>query len=249
MAKFHISPYGVAMPCNAVERCPFGGATGFEDHYPTIEEAQAAYERKMEEKKFKSFTKEHAIPPVKQLDRNYRKDDNTILLKKGIYYVGDIGKIIQHTAPELWDDLSNAANIEANGREIQGAMIDDKVVPVLKVDNRGYKTPYGTTILTENGYIGALPQSIITDLNIPRSVSINKESQYIVLEDDEDFSFKNGTLTIGDYFSLSIKNEPVENESTPIDIDELFSYLDTERPYSESDIQDKDLYSWDVKYK
>ena len=51
MAKFHINKNGVAAPCKATKgNCPYGGTTGNENHYDSLEEAQeAAYELNMTE--------------------------------------------------------------------------------------------------------------------------------------------------------------------------------------------------------
>lgn len=39
MAKFHINKNGVAAPCKATKgNCPYGGTTGNENHYDSLEE-------------------------------------------------------------------------------------------------------------------------------------------------------------------------------------------------------------------
>lgn len=59
-AKFHINDAGVAGACHAKEKCPFGDLT--EDHYESREQAQAAYEQKMEK------AAEFAKTPLGKLD-------------------------------------------------------------------------------------------------------------------------------------------------------------------------------------
>lgn len=45
MTKYHISPTGEASKCRAtVKSCPFGGDSGTENHYDSMEEARTAYE-------------------------------------------------------------------------------------------------------------------------------------------------------------------------------------------------------------
>ena len=50
MTKFHINKHGVPAPCRAKKgNCPLGGADGQENHFDTVEEAQEAADRIMEE--------------------------------------------------------------------------------------------------------------------------------------------------------------------------------------------------------
>lgn len=43
MSKFHINKHGVPAPCRAQKgNCPYGGESGTENHYDSIEEAQSA---------------------------------------------------------------------------------------------------------------------------------------------------------------------------------------------------------------
>jgi len=44
MAKYHINNDGTVGLCKAIEKCPFGGPTGFENHYSTIQKAQRSAE-------------------------------------------------------------------------------------------------------------------------------------------------------------------------------------------------------------
>lgn len=47
-AKFHVNGKGEAGKCSASNgKCPFGGETGTENHYDTVEQAQAAAERQL----------------------------------------------------------------------------------------------------------------------------------------------------------------------------------------------------------
>lgn len=48
VVKYHVNDEGNVGKCGAKNSCPFGGETGFEDHYATPEEAKKAYEKKME---------------------------------------------------------------------------------------------------------------------------------------------------------------------------------------------------------
>lgn len=43
MTKFHVNHLGVPGPCRAKKNCPFG--LSIDEHYPTKEEARAAYEK------------------------------------------------------------------------------------------------------------------------------------------------------------------------------------------------------------
>ena len=46
--KFHVNDKGEAGPCRAItEKCPFGGESGVEHHFDSIEMARADYERRM----------------------------------------------------------------------------------------------------------------------------------------------------------------------------------------------------------
>ncbi len=48
-AKFHVNGKGEAGKCSASNgKCPFGGETGTENHYDTVEQAQAAAEKLLE---------------------------------------------------------------------------------------------------------------------------------------------------------------------------------------------------------
>ena len=52
MSKFHINKHGVPAPCKATKgNCPYGGATGNENHYDSLEEAQATIDA-MNEQEF-----------------------------------------------------------------------------------------------------------------------------------------------------------------------------------------------------
>ena len=47
MSKFHINKHGVPAPCKATKgNCPLGGADGSENHFDTVEEAQAFVDNK-----------------------------------------------------------------------------------------------------------------------------------------------------------------------------------------------------------
>ena len=53
--KYHLTPKGEAAPCRAQTKCPFGDLE--KEHYPTAEEAQAAFERQMESKGWAKVSK------------------------------------------------------------------------------------------------------------------------------------------------------------------------------------------------
>lgn len=47
MSKFHINKHGVPSPCKATKgKCPLGGSDGNENHFDTVEEAQAFVDNK-----------------------------------------------------------------------------------------------------------------------------------------------------------------------------------------------------------
>lgn len=51
MTKFHINAKGVPAPCRAAKgNCPYGGASGVENHYDSMEEAQVAADKQLKEK-------------------------------------------------------------------------------------------------------------------------------------------------------------------------------------------------------
>lgn len=71
MTKFHINAKGVPAPCKAIKgNCPFGGITGQDNHYDTIEEAQAFIDKQSEQK--------HGIlPKISQYSPSYEEIRNT----------------------------------------------------------------------------------------------------------------------------------------------------------------------------
>lgn len=48
MAKFHINNNGEPKTCHAKVRCRFGGASGTENHFSSLKEAEAASQKKLE---------------------------------------------------------------------------------------------------------------------------------------------------------------------------------------------------------
>ena len=80
MAKYHINSKDVPSPCRAVKgNCPFGGDSGSENHYNSIEEAQAAAD-KINRSEFGILPSESTLKPA---IRNSISDVDSSIEKNG----------------------------------------------------------------------------------------------------------------------------------------------------------------------
>lgn len=76
MSKFHINKHGIPAPCKATKgNCPYGGSTGSENHYDSMEEAQKVV-NKLNEKKY-------GILPGEDINKKIIKTEDGATLKKG----------------------------------------------------------------------------------------------------------------------------------------------------------------------
>lgn len=59
-SKFHVNEKGVVSRCDAKIKCRLGGESGLENHYDSIQEARAGYEKSMADKTHSSFKKDYS---------------------------------------------------------------------------------------------------------------------------------------------------------------------------------------------
>lgn len=75
--KYHINNHGYINECRAKEKCRFGGASGLDNHYSSINKARQAYEEKNNSDVFavsnKNPDKSH-LPKIKKALATFRKD-------------------------------------------------------------------------------------------------------------------------------------------------------------------------------
>lgn len=84
MTKFHINSKGVPAPCKAAKgNCPFGGSSGIDNHYDTIEEAQEVADKINEEKHgILPKVDKPKLPSKEKMTKMYLKEIN-LKLKSG----------------------------------------------------------------------------------------------------------------------------------------------------------------------
>lgn len=252
---WHINPYtGKEGRCSATESCPFGGRSGRDDHYPTAEAARAAYEDRMKEKAFTSFSKniDNSGAKVKKLKNGYRVNHKKMFLPQGFYYVGDIGRVVNNSDPELWNAWVRESNEEGGKSIAVGAEILGEQLTAIRVHSRGYRTPYKKVISTESGYIGAVPMSLLNSLHANKEDYSEDNGEMVYVDSDSNLSILNGVISVGEKFKLPVfKSNPNFNEeeekqgNTPMD--DLIGYYDEENPFNEYDLKDVDHRYWTLE--
>lgn len=121
MSKFHINKHGVPAPCKATKgNCPLGGASGNENHYNSMGEAQAAVDQENEAKYglISGVTDAEESKPLIINLNSSNKDIDDLFLSEPYYNhgyvdVGIHGESLQEmgeyennaVAKELWDSI------------------------------------------------------------------------------------------------------------------------------------------------
>lgn len=86
MAKYHINGKGVSDQCGAtVGSCPFGGESGVENHYDSLEAAQAAYE---EQQKDSLFPSQGKGSPLSSGGKLSPEDSEKVSSLRGLHSLG-----------------------------------------------------------------------------------------------------------------------------------------------------------------
>lgn len=71
--RFHIGSKGPS-PCDASkQKCPFGGETGSDNHYPTLEKAQAAFETSMKSSELFTIARDTNLNEIMRLDEEIQE--------------------------------------------------------------------------------------------------------------------------------------------------------------------------------
>lgn len=131
MPRYHVSPRtGNAVVCKAKVRCPFGDLQ--RDHYSSREEALAAYEERMKKSLLPSFDRGEMV--VEALPPSLRVDDDTVVLPRGMYVLGDPSFILGEDA-KAWGDWIEVVSQEEGGfyRGAVGALVNNYPVVSLPV--------------------------------------------------------------------------------------------------------------------
>lgn len=84
MAKYHLNPAtGRIGPCDAsVRKCPLGGESGEENHYETLDEAEAAQQEQLKEE-YGFFSTSKKKSDAVQYPVEFNETDKAIYAKKG----------------------------------------------------------------------------------------------------------------------------------------------------------------------
>jgi len=131
MAKAHINPETLEVGrCSAQVKCPFGGASGQENHYPTLKMARAEAERRLSEKEepfaIKTSTKDSVN---EQAESNVEKVANPRFAQ-----MDDMQKLIaavHATDPEDLDYLAHASDYKVQNNVVRNIFTGSKTLDYL----------------------------------------------------------------------------------------------------------------------
>lgn len=81
--KYHINSQGEAKPCSAQVKCRFGGETGVENHFSTVEAAQAEVQHRLQ-KEFSQLASVHSRGTTPQFIKNRDAIKSALLTYGGV---------------------------------------------------------------------------------------------------------------------------------------------------------------------
>lgn len=201
MPRYHISPQtGEPVVCKAKFQCPFGDMQA--DHYDTRDEAREYWEMKMYEQMFPSY--DNGKINVKPLPENMRVDEDTIVIPKGVYVVGDPA-FTAGLDNDAWQDWVTQITNEDGGfdRGAVGAMFNNYPVIGLsvKLGPGTYEDSFQRQFDVNSGVFAAIPMSLLRKMGIDEETIM--ETSSIVSFDEATTLHSDGVvLKFGKNFSL-----------------------------------------------
>lgn len=207
MPRFHISPQtGEPVKCDAKISCPFDKLG---PHYDTREEAREYWEMMMYERMFPSY--DQGKINVKPLDSNMRVDDDTVVIPKGVYVVGD-PSFTMGLDPKAWEDWVNQVAQEDGGFSrgaVGGTLNNYPVVALTMPLGPGtYSDNFNRPFDVNSGVCAAIPMSLLRKMGIDEE-TIMETSTIVTFDEAATLRSKDGRLHFGERLSLN-GNKPVE---------------------------------------
>lgn len=240
MIKYHISPRtGEPMKCIAKGKCPFGDLET--DHYPSKDEARAAFESKMNAQEFPSF--DYGKIKVSALTKELKTSKKSFTVPSGVYVVGDpyytAGR--DDYAWSQWTASSDATpNDEAVGSTYNGYPVLGMRLPMEGVYYDSMGRPYNSS----SGFIGLIPVSLTKQMQIDQDDALD-DGYLVSFDSPTKIEANNGTLYFGD--GLFIRTEPdMEHDEDDMDLYEMDTehelWSGDEREDWDGEVKDEDEY-------
>ena len=240
LVKFHLLPNGDASRCEAwKQKCPFGGLSGEENHYPSIAAARRAYEERKKSELFTTFKKNESR--VSQLSDDCRLSDNKVLVRKGIYLLGDVNSVL-YANDRLGQEWSSV--VDEDQRGVVGASVDGSDVPAVRSMDGVFTDSFGRKYTVDSGYIGLIPAGLVKSLGLSGKM-LKDSHNYVEFDSDVVMDLRgDGGVYFGDDVAIYIA-DPTK-KITPYDVtqeslDPYFEFYDPETYVNEFKPSDTDI--------
>lgn len=201
MPRYHINRRtGTPGVCKAQIKCPFGDLIS--EHYDSREEAQLAYEKKNIQQIFPSFDKGKI--QASELPAGMRIDDDTIVVPKGMYVIGDPAYTMGEDN-DAWNSWMEQISSEPGSfsRGAVGASMNGYPVVSLtvKLGPGVYGDSFGRQFEVGSGTFGVTPLPLLKKMGLTDE-EIVANSQLANFDEPTVLKSNGEILKFGEYFNL-----------------------------------------------
>lgn len=230
--RYHVSPYtGEPGVCEARVRCPFSDLET--EHYPSREEAQAAWNASMA--KHSLSRRKSSVPRVTALPPTARVSPSSVVVPPGVYILGDPSYVLGNNpqVQELWEGRAQVKRLDQSAL---GALVGGRYVVALRtltgpgtfMDNSGRE--FGS----DSGLVGFTSLSLAKRLGLTQE-AIAKAGCLVSLEAPTEVTYDAGILTFGSNIQV-FTEEDLEGNADLFDLSPLENEESYETLGSESDV-------------